>query len=98
MITEAGLSIAQAPDKVQRSDVRDDRLPANQQNEISQAGQGSDAGPAVVANFSAAALESSRAVAQTTQAADQNRPAPEQEVERQPPPEEPPRQSVDTYV
>lgn len=37
------------------------------------AGQSTDAGPAVVTNFSAASLESARALTEPTQVADQNR-------------------------
>ncbi len=43
------------------------------ENELSKAGQTTDAGPAVVTSFSAAALESARAVTESTQVADQNK-------------------------
>ncbi len=43
------------------------------ENELNRAGQTSDSGTAVVANFSAAALETSRATAETSQGADENR-------------------------
>lgn len=43
------------------------------ENDLSKAGQTTDAGPAVVTRFSAAAMESARAVTETSQVADQNR-------------------------
>lgn len=97
MITEAGLSIVQSSDKVQRTDVNNGNRPPNQENQLNQAGQGSSVGPAVVANFSAAALESSRAVSQTTQTADQNASASAERAEP-PPPEPPSEQLIDTYA
>ena len=100
MITEAGLSIVQSSDKVQRTDVTNGNRPTSQDNELNQAGQGSSIGPAVVANFSAAALESSRAVMQTTQTADKNPTASADRAEQSepPPPEPPAEQMIDTYA
>ncbi len=43
------------------------------ENELGRAGQTTDAGPAVVTSFSAVALESARAVSESTQVADQNK-------------------------
>ncbi len=96
MIAEAGLSIVQGGDKVQRTDISSGNRPPNEENEISQAGQASDAGPAVVANFSAAALETSRAVSQTTQTADQNSTASERPEQAPVPP--PTESTIDTYA
>lgn len=45
----------------------------NKANDLGKAGQTTDAGPAVVTSFTAAALESARAVTETSQTADQNR-------------------------
>lgn len=73
-------------------------------NEMSRAGQASEEGPAVVATFSAAALETSRATSETTQAAENNRLQSEAERdEPQPlPPPEPPsghsRSNIDLLV
>jgi len=72
--------------------------PANQEQETAQAGQVTDAGPAVVANFTAAALESSRAVSQSSQTADQNRASEESQVERAPAPPPDSESSIDTYA
>ena len=43
------------------------------ENDLGKAGQTTDAGPAVVTSFSAASLESARAVTETSQVADQNK-------------------------
>lgn len=56
------------------------------ENDLGKAGQTTDAGPAVVANFSAAALESARAVSETSQTAEQNR---TEERQERPVPETP---------
>jgi hypothetical protein len=61
------------------------------ENELNRAGQSSESGPAVVADFSAAALETSRATSEASQAADDNRL--ESGTDRQdssPPPQPPP--------
>jgi hypothetical protein len=48
------------------------------QNELGKTGRSTDAGPAVVTSFSAAALESARAVTDSSQIVEQNRPAEQQ--------------------
>lgn len=68
---------------------------ANRENEMTRVGQGSESGPAVVANFSAAAMETSRAASETSQAADDSRmESATERYEAQPEPaQEPPERS-----
>ncbi|MEN8257598.1 MAG: hypothetical protein ABFS09_07020 [Thermodesulfobacteriota bacterium] len=70
------------------------------ENELNRAGQVSDSGPAVVAEFSATALETSRAAAETSQSADQNRNASSTDRSEAPPEQPPdrPQQRIDTIV
>lgn len=73
-----------AIDGVTMTTVQDNNRPQNldsgtriktpaRENELNRSGQASEAGPAVVASFSAAALETSRATSETSQSADDSR-------------------------
>lgn len=73
----------------------------NRENEMSRSGQVSDSGAAVVAEFSAAALETSRAASEPTQTADDNRlesGADRSEVRPTPPPPEDSPSQIDIMV
>jgi hypothetical protein len=75
-----GSSIGGLPDanKVQNVDNTNRTSDPTKESGLGKAGQTTDAGPAVVTSFSAASLESARAVSDTTQVADQNRPEEQQ--------------------
>lgn len=70
------------------------------ENELSRTGQSSESGPAVVADFSAAALETSRAAAETSQSTDSNSSASSTDRSTSPPQAQSDRsqQKIDTFV
>ncbi len=65
----AGVLDANKGQNVENTKVSD----PTKENELAKTGQTTDAGPAVVTSFSAAALESARAVPESSQVADQDR-------------------------
>ena len=69
----AGVTTVQDNNKPQSLDSGTSIKTPTRENELNRAGQSTEAGPAVVTDFSAAALETSRATAETSQTADQNR-------------------------
>ncbi|PLX46939.1 MAG: hypothetical protein C0613_15380 [Desulfobulbaceae bacterium] len=73
---------------------------ANRENEMNRAGQASENGQEVVANFSAAALETSRAAAEVSQGAEKNRleSSTERDESRPQPPPEDREQKIDVMA
>lgn len=83
MLVDATNTSAQLVGQTQNVDQAGKSKDNNHQNEINRPGQSSDAGPAVVTSFSAAALESSRAVSEAGQTVDNSKTAPEEQASRQ---------------
>ena len=99
-IDGASVTTVQDNNKPQNLDSGTSIKAPTRENELNRAGQASESGPAVVTDFSAAALETSRAAAETSQTADQNRTAASTDRSGTPPESPPDRsqQRIDTIV
>ncbi len=99
-IDGASVTTVQDNNKPQSLDSGTSIKAPNRENELNKAGQTSEAGPAVVTDFSSAALETSRAPAETSQTADQNGTAASTDRSAAPPepPPDRPQQRIDTIV